>query len=163
MEDIEQVVIPTLSRSKIARNLSYPVGAEAISTALASVPQLAELRLLFYSSKFRSPLRTNRFEFLRVEYLNGARSGEKWPISNLFDRPPQSRWEISVQPVPRILRHPIREYILDSALPQVEHWLLERTRLLQRGSDLLAFFYEEEATNEFVPRQLTNLEPLRTR
>jgi hypothetical protein len=55
MEDIEQIVIPTLSRVKIARSLSYPIGAEAISVALASVPQLAELKLIFYSSKFHTP------------------------------------------------------------------------------------------------------------
>jgi hypothetical protein len=59
MEDIEQIVIPTLSRVKIARSLSYPIGAEAISVALASVPQLAELKLIFYSSKFHTPLKSN--------------------------------------------------------------------------------------------------------
>jgi hypothetical protein len=162
MEDIEQIVIPTLSRVKIARSLSYPIGAEAISVALASVPQLAELKLIFYSSKFHTPLKSNEYEFLRVEYLNSARPGEKWPIGNLYGRPPQSRWEIAVQPVPRVLRHQVSQYIHDSALPQMSQWLLERARLLQQGSDLLAFFYDEK-TNECAPRHVTNLEPLRTR
>jgi hypothetical protein len=162
MEEIQQVVIPTLSRVKIARNLSYPIGAEAISTALASVEQLTELKVLFYSSKFYSPLRRSDYEFLRVEYLNNARSGEKWPVANLYGRPPQSRWEIAVQPVPRILRHQIAQYILDFALPQMRQWLIERAQLLQQGSDLLAFFYDGKA-NECMPRQVTNLGPLRTR
>src|SRR5438105_15718980 len=108
MEEVQQIVIPTLSRVKISRNLSYPIGAEAISEALASVVQLTELKLLFYSSKFDTGLRRGHYEFLRVEYLNNARSVEKWPIWNLHGRPPQSRWEIAVQPVPRVLRHHIR-------------------------------------------------------
>jgi hypothetical protein len=162
MEGIQEIVIPTLSRVKIARSLSYPIGAEAISSALASVAQLPELKVLFYSSKFHSPLRRSDYEFLRIEYLNNARSGEKWPVGNLYGRPPQSRWEIAVQPVPRILRHQIGQYIVDFALPQMRQWLIERTRLLQQGSDLLAFFYNGE-TNECTPRQVTNLEPLRTR
>jgi hypothetical protein len=154
MEDIQQVVIPTLSRMRIARNLSYPIGAEAISKALAPVAQLTELKLLFYSSKFHTPLKSNHYEFLRVEYLNNARSGEKWPIGNLYGRPPQGRWEVTVQPVPRVLRHQISQYIVDSALPKVKQWLIERTQILQQGSDLLAFFYDEE-TNECIPRGVT--------
>ena len=92
--------------------------------------------------------------------MNNARSGEKWPIANLYGRPSQDRWEIAVQPVPRVLRHSIKQYILDSALPQMRHWLVERAQLLQRGSDLLAFFYDEE-TEECIPRHAANLEPLR--
>lgn len=135
------------------------IGAESISESLARVPQFAELKLLFYSSKFHTPLRSKEYEFLRVD-LNNAKSGEKWPIANLYGRPSQSRWEIAVQPVPRVLRHSIKQYILDSALPQMSHWLVERAQLLQRGSDLLAFFYDEE-TGECLPRNAANLEPLR--
>lgn len=82
---------------------------------------------------------------------HNAKSEEKWPIANLYGRPSQSRWEIAVQPVSRVLRHSIKQYILDSALPQMSHWLVERAQLLQRGSDLLAFFYDEE-TGECLPR-----------
>ena len=161
-EEDRQAIIPTLSRAKISRHLSYPIGSESISESLASVPQFAELKLLFYSSKFHTPLRSKEYEFVRVEYLNNAKSGEKWPIANLYGRPSQSRWEIAVQPVPRVLRHSIKQYILDSALPQMRHWLVERAQLLQRGSDLLAFFYDEE-TGECLPRDAANLEPLRNR
>jgi hypothetical protein len=160
VEETQSVVIPTLSRAKISRHLSYPIGAEAISESLASVPQFAELKLLFYSSKYHTPLRSKEYEFLRVEYLNNAKSGEKWPIANLYGRPLQGRWEIAVQPVPRVLRHSVKQYIVDCALPQMRNWLVERAQLLRRGSDLLAFFYDEE-TEECVPRHAANLEPIR--
>jgi hypothetical protein len=159
MEGLQPTIIPTSSRSKIPRTLSYPIGAEAISAALASAAQLSEIKLIFYFwSDFN--LRRREYEFLRVEYLKSARAAEKWPIWSLYRRPPQSRWEIVVQPVPRVFRHRIRQYILDSALPQIAQWLLERTDLGQPGHDVLTFFYDEKS-DEFISRTLTHLEPLR--
>jgi hypothetical protein len=162
VEDAQQIIILTLSRTKISRNLSYPVGAEQISLALASTAQLPEIKLHFYSSKFTIGLRRGHFEFLRVEYLNNARPAEKWPVTSLFGRPVQSRWEIVVQPVPRTLRHRIKQYIIKSALSQIANWLGERKSLDQQGSDVLAFFYDEKS-EEFIPLQLTHLEPSRDR
>jgi hypothetical protein len=159
MDDIRKIVIPTLSRSRISRKLSYPIGAQSVSAALASTAQLAELKLHFYFVSNHA-LRSGHYEFLRVEYLNNARPSEDWPISSLYKRPPQGRWEIIVQPVPRTLRHRIKQYILNSALIEIAHWLGERTELAQQGNDILAFFYDEEA-EEFVTRHLTRLEPLR--
>jgi hypothetical protein len=160
MEDIQQVTIPTLSRAKISSKLSYPIGAEHISLALTSTAQLPMLKLHFYAG-LGIGLRHGHYEFLRVEYLNQATPSEKWPISSLYKRPPQYRWEIVVQPVPRIFRHRIKQYIVDSALPQIAHWLIDRAQLAQRGNDILAFFYDEK-TDEFMPRELTHLEPLQS-
>lgn len=159
MEDT-QLIIPTLSRAKISSNLSYPIGAERISAALAATAQLPVLKLHFYSG-FDICLRSGHYEFLRVEYLNKTTPSEKWPISSLYKRPPQYRWEIVVQPVPRVLRHKIRQYIIGSALAQIAHWLTERTQLAQRGNDILTFFYDEKA-DEFLTRPLTKLEPLQS-
>jgi hypothetical protein len=159
MELDQQFVIPTASRARISHKLSYPVGAERISSVLASVPQLAELRVRFYS-RFDNQLRTGHYEFLRVEYLNNARPSQEWPISDLYRCSEQGRWEIVVQPVPRTVRHRVKQYILDSALTQIAQWLTQRKEFVQRGNDILAFFYDEKG-EEFVVRQLTRLEPLR--
>lgn len=67
-----------------------------------------------------------------------------------------------MQPVPRVLRHKIKQYIVGSALAQIARWLTERTQLVQRGNDILAFFYDEKA-DEFVTRPLTHLEPLQSK
>jgi hypothetical protein len=158
MEDVQQVIIPTLSKAKISRHLSYPIGAERISVALAATPQLLMLKLHFYSG-LSSGLRWKYYEFLRAEYLNQASPSAEWPISSLYNRPPQYRWEIVVQPVPRIMRHRIKQYIADSALPQIAQWLITRSQLAQRGNDILAFFYDDKA-DEFLFRELTHLEPL---
>ena len=129
--------------------------------ALEAVLQLPELKLHFYfwSDQW---LRRGHYEFLRVEYLNNATPAEEWPISDLYQRPPQYRWEIVVQPVPRVNRHRINQYILESALPAVGRWLSERAQLAQQGSDMLTFFYDEKV-EQFESRTLTRLEPLRRR
>jgi hypothetical protein len=159
MEGIQPIVIPTVSRSKISRTLSYPIGAEAISAALASTTQLPEIKLNFYF--WSDPnLRWGDYEFLRVEYLRNASATQKWPIWSLYGRPPQSRWEIVIQPVPRVFRHKVKQYILNSALPRIAQWLLERGELARSGHDVLTFFYDEKG-DEFIPRALTHLEPLR--
>ena len=160
MEAVQPYIIPTLSRAKISRHLSYPIGAAAVSMALASVTQLPELKLHFYFWLDDS-LRRGHYEFLRVEYLNNALPApDDWPIWHLYKRPPQYRWEIIVQAVPRVNRHRINEYILETALPQVRTWLSERTGLSQQGNDLLTFFYDEKA-EKFESKPLTRLEPLR--
>jgi hypothetical protein len=161
VEDVYQIIIPTLSRAKISHSLSFPIGAKDVSTALASTVQLAELKLHFYSG-FDVGLRSGHYEFLRVEYLNNAKPAAKWPISDLYKRSPQYRWEIVVQPVPRAFRHRIKRYILDSALPQIAHWLAERAQLAQQGNDILTFFCDEK-TEEFVARPLTHLDPFRAK
>jgi hypothetical protein len=71
MEEDRRFVIPTVSRAKISRNLSYPIGAERVSDLLASAARLAELKLHFYSG-FDVQLRSGHYEFLRVEYLDNA-------------------------------------------------------------------------------------------
>jgi len=159
VEDVQPYTIPTLSKAKISHHLSYPIGAAAISVALASAPQLAELKLHFYSWSDLW-LKSGHYEFLRVEYLNNATPAEEYPIWRLHQRPPQYRWEIVVQPVPRVIRHAIKQYILESALSEIASWLSDRTDLDQQGSDMLTFFYDEKA-GEFQIRRLTRLEPLR--
>ncbi len=149
----ENTTVPTLSKAKISHLLSYPVGAEAISAALTAAPQFACLKIHFYHwSDFH--LRNGHYEFLRVEYLKEGAPATEWPVSELFQRPPQWNWEIVVQPVPRVFRHAIRKYIIDVALPQTAQWLTERSSRVERGSEILAFFYDEKS-EQFVPRQLS--------
>ena len=102
---------------------------------------------------------TNFSEWSILTTLRPQNSG-RFGVST--DADPQYRWEIVVQPVPRVNRHRINKYILESALPQLSNWLSERTGLSQRGSDLLTFFYDEKS-EQFESRPLSRLEPLRRR
>ena len=105
-----------MSKAKISRHLSYPVGAEQVSSALISTPQFPRLKLHFYFWS-DSHLRRKDYEFLRIEYLNNVQPRNEYPIWTLYQRPPQWRWEIVVQPVPPEFRHLVKRYIAETALP----------------------------------------------
>jgi hypothetical protein len=152
MEVDHKLIIPTCSRAKIARYLSYPVGAEQISAALAATPQFPELKLCFW--RF-DKLRPGQYEFIRAQYSIGG-------LASAFGGPKLPTFEIKVRAVPRIFRHRIKEYIVETALPQIAQWLVERAGLEQPGGDALDFSYDEIG-EEFIPRTFTHLEPVRNR
>ena len=161
MEDINIFIIPTRSKAKISHELSYPIGAERISIALASVVQLAQLVLHFKSDRFNQ-VRFGQSPFLDVTYKGKDQLERlaKMNLSNSAGIPLWNRWEIEVKPVPRILRHRIHQYILDSALPQIKQWLDQRANLAQEGSDKLSFFFNEQK-DEFESEQLGRPQPIR--
>jgi hypothetical protein len=72
VEDVQPYTIPTLSKAKISHHLSYPVGATAISLALASAAQLPELKLHFYSGITQYPFvcQIDRAVVVRSQQLN---------------------------------------------------------------------------------------------
>jgi len=41
------MLIPTLYKTRLPREFSYPIGAEALSEQLAGVPQFSEFRICF--------------------------------------------------------------------------------------------------------------------
>jgi hypothetical protein len=156
METSEQLIIPTRSKVKISSLLSYPIGAERLSEALIDVPQFQNLNLHYY---FWSDwhLRQGQYEFLRAEYFDNP--GRKdWSQTDLWQRPPRYRWEIVVQPVPKIFRHQVKKYIQESALALVRDWFVQRVDLDRKGDDVLKFTYDEKS-NEFWHSEVANLEP----
>ncbi len=157
----EKVVIPMLSKSTLTDDLAYPVDAGSISQALAttSLPPDLNLRFFFGSD---SNLRHGCYEFIRVEYLNDEFPAARYPISYLHARPPQSRWEIVVQPVPYMYRNEINHYIVNVALPQIERWLSKRARLDLEGSEILSFFFNERE-HSFSSETVSRLAPQRIR
>src|SRR4051794_38228251 len=107
------MVIPTLYKTRLPRNLSYPIGAEALSEHLAGVPHLSEYQLCFsdlvsaWKSEFQRILATGAdYEIVRVRF---------W-----------SPFEISVYPVQRILRHAAHDALLSHGLPQLRDWMLQQ-------------------------------------
>ena len=156
VEDTRPIIIPTRYKAKISGELSFPIGAEKISAALASVPQLSKLVLQF-GSDYKQKTRSGRYTCLRVRYARLS-----LPVNPLSSSgiPLFNEWEIEVKPVPRTCRHRIQEHIVHVALPQIERWLLERSTLEQRGSDTLVLSYDQQ-NDTFSVEQESRLEPLR--
>jgi hypothetical protein len=67
-----------------------------------------------------------------------------------------NEWEVSVYPVPRVHRHSIQQYIIDTALPKINEWLRERAELQLPGEHILTFFFDERK-DEFTPE--SDLQP----
>jgi hypothetical protein len=123
-------MIPTRIKSKLPKTLSYPLGAEAISKALADAPHAAEIALSFLdfpvspASEFQRRLREESpYRILVAQYVpahkpgyGGARSSVE---SGWFD----AQWSLYVYPVLRELRHTAEQLLREQGLPVVVEWL----------------------------------------
>jgi hypothetical protein len=134
-------VIPTRTKSKIAHTLSWPVGTEQISRAIASASQLNEL-VLHFRDGFREEekRRCGIYRPISVSYM----ANPKASASSVDGIPLFNRWEIHVGPVPRTLRHKAQEFLKSSALPAIQDWLNGRSNLEMEGAEHLTFFYDDK-------------------
>jgi hypothetical protein len=160
MEDFEPILIPTRFKGKISHELSFPVGAEKLSNALAHSPQYSRLVLHFHSDFRRrvrlgcypciGVMRASRYADMKNEFLDAAGI----PLFN--------EWQLDVYPVPRIHRHLIQQHIINRALPEISEWLRKRDEIEHSGEESLKFFFDEEK-DEFTPELQTRLQPQRAR
>jgi len=146
-------VIPTKSKSKIPKTHSYPIGAKAISDALADVPQheLLEVNFWFLKSSAKDHITAIPYQVLRVSYSGPAHffSASKSMAENgVLD----AKWSILVHPVPRPLKHIVQGKLMAEALPKIGHWLISNVHSLDReGFHALTFSFDElknEITSE---------------
>ena len=105
------MLFPTFRKSKISSKLSYPVGAELISSELATVPQAQSFDIWFRDKHERLKTRGKPYDILEVSYggPRGYRPG----------------WHIVVEPVPRALKHTIRTALKSEFFPRIRTWLQE--------------------------------------
>ncbi|WP_019503150.1 hypothetical protein [Pseudanabaena sp. PCC 6802] len=114
-------LIRTGVRDKLAKGLSYPVGAEIISSALAGVPQFDELWISFDKARWRSIQRNERGDFFMqafVVVLNFNSGGAY----------------LSLSAVPSEFRKIVKQSIINYGLPEVKAWLtVERPKTWFEG------------------------------
>ena len=111
---------PTRLRAKISSRLSHPVGAEIISAELLDVPQAASLEISFLSKYERMETKGEPYEILTVLYT-------PWELHD-------SGWRIWVRPVPRELKHFVKEALTAEFFPRIRQWLKARTGANSRYS-----------------------------
>jgi hypothetical protein len=107
------VLIPTLYKTRLSREFSYPVGAELLSEQLEGVPNFAEFHICFsdvvsaWKSKFQQILATGAdYEVIRARL---------W-----------TPFEIFIYPVRRPLKHAVQEALLSTGLPKMREWILSQ-------------------------------------
>src|SRR5262245_33876675 len=108
------MLIPTLYKTRLSREFSYPVGAELLSEQLAGVPHFSEFRIRFsdvvtaWKSKFQQMIAEGAdYEIVRVHL---------W-----------SPFDIFVYPVKRELKHAAHEALVSHGLPQLRDWMLRQS------------------------------------
>ena len=140
-------MIPTRIRSKIPNVLSYPLGAKAISDALAGVPQFDALAIdfWFYRPNFRAWSSATAFPVLSASYSNfppNVFTPRDW-VENGHSC---VEWRVRVEAVPRTLRHQIAMKLTTEALPTIREWLIASSGAEGRqGTHALMFSYDESA------------------
>jgi hypothetical protein len=139
----EQIhMVPTKFKSRLPKTLSWPVGAQDITTGLGDAPHVAECGLWFNespvwrASEFRRTLREARpYPVLLVQYrapiyVPYGRSHELEALG-LYD----ADWQVHVNPVPREWRSSVRALLREQGLPTVAKWLRSFTGDGWQGRD----------------------------
>jgi hypothetical protein len=142
MTETELHIFPTSSRSKHSKEVSYPIGAEALSRTLDGVPQHELITCDFYAGSPQHDRGKPQIYVLNVRYQKQARSfyhGKSAEVNGVFE----PRWSISVFGVPRQLRGEIKLLLLEQGLPDlVRPWLIARGHLTgQTGGSALWLEY----------------------
>jgi hypothetical protein len=141
MVETKPHIFPTSSRSKHSKEVSYPIGTEALSTALDGVPQHDQIVCDFYGGGQHDHGKPQLY-VLNVRYEKQARrfsdSGSALE-RGVFD----PHWKISVFAVPRQLRGEIKLLLLEQGLPDlVRPWLIAKNHLTgQTGGSALWLEY----------------------
>lgn len=124
-------MIPTRYRSKLPGHLSYPIGAQALSEALAGAPHAEALTVGFsddlfaYSAvDFQRLLRERKpYKILEAEHKPARKPGISASNQSVEEGWFDEKWEIRVFPVLCELRHLANRLLKDQGLPAVAQWL----------------------------------------
>lgn len=117
----QMAVLPTAYRGPLPRGLSYPVGAEVLSTVLSDIPQFSELRLSFSGTESRClALYSSPRELVKAG-LNQESSPYRALLRASWMH---GGWSLEVEAVPSPLRYAFRRVLLTGALEEARQWFL---------------------------------------
>jgi hypothetical protein len=138
-------VIRTIHKAKLAAALSYPVGAEIISSALAAAPHRDRLEL---RSSDISPLRNTgnlprSYPALHLQYINRPPSVSS-PKDRLSDFLGE-HWSLTVYPVRREQKFTVRQLLSSDGFPQLLTWLSKpRPPIWYSGCKRIEIIFDED-------------------
>lgn len=121
-------MIKTSHKDKLPQGMSYPVGAEILSNALAGVPQSENLSISFnmrdecWVSSYNQKIKAKgEIAVVIVRHY----------LSYRFDE-----WQIRISSVPSSLKKQVSEQLIAQVLPEL------RQRLINVGSDAETFNFQ---------------------
>jgi hypothetical protein len=120
------MIIPTKYRHKVPRDLSYPVGAELLTSVFEHVPQCESLTVTFWAdvSNVRERLTADRpLPTIRAEYSKdypGINAPRAWIAGGWYD----PRWTLTIYAIPRRARAAVRDLLITAGLGAIRDWLV---------------------------------------
>ena len=122
-------MIPTSHKQKLPKTMSYPLGAEAISDALLSAPNVDRFTIVFSALALWPASESNRrireglsYPILVVQYTPPLRGG--FVVSKQYAHSSDiGHWSIRVNAVLRELRQPAGALLRELGLPAIVEWL----------------------------------------
>ena len=114
-------LIPTGIRKKLQRGLRHPVGAEAISRALAGCQKFDDLTILFGDKPQALDVAPKACDGFSLAFSVYARNES------------QLGWRLIVPAVPSQSRHAVRQLLELAGLPAVREWLRPRPETWYTG------------------------------
>lgn len=126
----ELAMIPTTYKAKLPKHLSYPVGAEALTEGLAGAPHIEALSVSFWGtpvwpgSRFQKALAENQPYMVLAARHEPTRKPGYGGAQDLVDGGwYEEKWELTVYPVVRELRHLASQALKEQGLPLIAEWL----------------------------------------
>ena len=118
-------MLRTYSKAKIAKGLSYPVGAQAISAALAGLPQFDEIEIFFMNNLTGSPAKLG--EYVQSGAPLRILSGDHWiKYPSVYSDGKEESWTVNVYALPSENKQEAQHCLLESGLPKVREWLARK-------------------------------------
>jgi hypothetical protein len=133
-------MIPTKYKSRLPRTLSYPLGAEAISRALAGAPHAEDVQLSFHDQavwparEFQRFLREGlSYRILELTYLPPRNPGYTASNAWVAMGECEEKWSLIVYAVLRERRQVAGRLLREQGLPAVADWLRLSTQPAWKG------------------------------
>jgi hypothetical protein len=145
LDDEQPFLIPTNYRAKLPKTMSYPIGAESVSVALAQVPQrdLLNINFVFHSHFIKEHERDAPFAIFEAEF---TKPDMHLTASNDFIERGvyEEKWGLTVYPVPRQMKSVAKKLLLEKGLPRIAKWLaMERTPLWKTGRKTITILFDQ--------------------
>jgi hypothetical protein len=161
LEEEAVFIIPTRSRDKHSKLLSYPVGAELLARAFVGVPQLKSFNCDFTAKAPHLEKARDDWRVMMVGYRKRPRSffdgkhSASWGVFDPF-------WDIKIYAVLSDHRAAIKKALVEIGLPtMVRPWLIENASLDgQIGEAKITLHYDtstktlySEVTDNMLPER----------
>jgi hypothetical protein len=157
------MLFPTARKAKIGKDFSWPMGAEAISSALADVPQAALIQIEFHAPEQHYSPETSPAVVMGARYYFKANS-VFFARRPEIPRPSTPIWTVEVWANYTSFKGRIRKLLVEQGLPNViKRWLVQNDGEAGREGEALVRLYFDTANDVLVARTWAAVAPASSR